>query len=62
MDIDWRKSSFSEQPDGDCVELSSRDGGVFVRESDDPGVVIGTTPQKLRVFLARAKAGVFDAI
>ncbi|MFG2404999.1 DUF397 domain-containing protein [Streptomyces brevispora] len=59
MEIQWRKSSFSEQS-GNCLELAVVGGDVLVRESDDPGVVIRTTPEKLRAFLAGARDGEFD--
>ncbi|WKX71244.1 DUF397 domain-containing protein [Streptomyces sp. XD-27] len=61
MDTHWRKSSFSDQV-GNCVELASCDACVLVRESDDPGVVVEVTPQRLRTFLAAAKAGEFDRL
>ncbi|MEU6279620.1 DUF397 domain-containing protein [Streptomyces sp. NPDC047028] len=59
VDIQWRKSSFSEQS-GNCLELAVVDGQVLVRESDDPGVVVTTTRAKLAAFLAGARAGEFD--
>ncbi|WP_327296251.1 DUF397 domain-containing protein [Streptomyces sp. NBC_01197] len=59
MDIQWRKSSFSEQA-GNCLELAIVDGEVLMRESDDPAVIIRTTPVKLAAFLAGAKSGEFD--
>lgn len=58
MGIRWQKSSFSEHPEGNCLELaSSCDGGILMRESDDPGTVVGLTPESLRAFLADAKVG-----
>jgi hypothetical protein len=59
LEIQWRKSSYSEQS-GNCLELAVVDGKVLVRESDEPGVVVSTTAVKLAAFLARAKAGEFD--
>lgn len=59
MDIQWRKSSYSEQS-GNCLELAVVDGVVLVRESDEPDAVIRTTRAKLAAFLAGAKAGEFD--
>ncbi|MEU2991990.1 DUF397 domain-containing protein [Streptomyces griseoincarnatus] len=61
MDIQWRKSSYSEQS-GNCLELAVVDGQVLVRESDDPDVVVRTTRAKLAAFLAGAKAGEFDEL
>lgn len=56
----WQKSTFSE--DGaNCVELAAApDGTVRLRESDDPEVVVTTTPEKLRAFIRGVKAGEFD--
>ncbi|MGW1106669.1 DUF397 domain-containing protein [Streptomyces sp. NPDC002540] len=59
VEIQWRKSSFSEQA-GNCLEVAVVDGDVLVRESDDPDAVVRTTPSKLAAFLAGAKAGEFD--
>ncbi|WP_371791297.1 DUF397 domain-containing protein [Streptomyces sp. NBC_01471] len=59
MEIQWRKSSFSEQA-GNCLELAVVDGDVLLRESDDPAVIVRTTPAKLAAFLAGAKSGEFD--
>ncbi|MFJ9667263.1 DUF397 domain-containing protein [Streptomyces sp. NPDC101219] len=61
MDIQWRKSSYSEQA-GNCLELAVIDGQVLVRESDEPDVVVRTTRAKLAAFLAGAKAGEFDEL
>lgn len=57
--MDWQKSSFSN-PTGNSVELSSQDGAVLIRESDEPGEVVRTTPEKLAAFFAGVKAGEFD--
>jgi hypothetical protein len=59
LEIEWRKSSYSEQS-GNCLEVAVLDGRILVRESDAPGVVVSTTPAKLAAFLAGAKAGEFD--
>jgi Domain of unknown function (DUF397) len=59
LEIQWRKSSYSEQS-GNCLELAVVDGKVLVRESDEPGVVVSTTPDRLAAFLAGARAGELD--
>ncbi|WP_033322187.1 DUF397 domain-containing protein [Streptomyces yerevanensis] len=59
LEIQWRKASYSEQS-GNCLELAVVDGQILVRESDEPGVVVSTTPAKLAAFLAGAKARKFD--
>ncbi|MFE2845155.1 DUF397 domain-containing protein [Streptomyces scopuliridis] len=61
MEIQWRKSSKSSNAEGsDCLELAEHDGEILMRESDNPDVIIRTTPAKLRAFLDGAKEGEFD--
>lgn len=59
MELHWRKSSFSADT-GSCIEVAESDGWIFLREGDDPEVVVRTTRRKLRAFLEGAKAGEFD--
>ncbi|MEU9114882.1 DUF397 domain-containing protein [Streptomyces sp. NPDC048483] len=57
MQIPWRKSSYSTDADGtNCLELASHDGGILIRESDEPGVVIRTSSATVRAFLADVQA------
>jgi hypothetical protein len=35
-DLEWRKSSYSEEPNNDCVEVSFDGEAVLVRDSKDP--------------------------
>jgi hypothetical protein len=49
-DIPWQKSSFSA-PNGNCLEVSSRLGRVLLRESDEPGTVVGVSPEALHALL-----------
>jgi hypothetical protein len=59
--IDWQKSTFSGGAQGnDCVELAAPGGTIHLRESDNPGVVVTTTPEKLGTFIRGVKAGQFD--
>ena len=42
---DWRKSTFSNDNGGDCVELASGDGTILVRDTMDrrgPVLTVGT--------------------
>ena len=55
----WQKSSYSAAND-ECVEVRSAGGLVEVRESDDGGVIVRTTPARFAAFLQGAKAGEFD--
>ncbi|MFE1749137.1 DUF397 domain-containing protein [Streptomyces anandii] len=59
MELHWRKSSFSADT-GSCIEVAEQDGWIFLREGDDPDVVVRTTRRKLRAFLEGVKAGEFD--
>ncbi|MEU2211056.1 DUF397 domain-containing protein [Streptomyces hygroscopicus] len=61
-DIQWQKSSYSaDGPGNNCVELAHAPGAaVLLRESDDPDVIIATTPAALRQLMERVKAGGFD--
>ncbi|ATW49695.1 DUF397 domain-containing protein [Streptomyces peucetius] len=59
MELHWRKSSFSADT-GACIEVAEGDDCVFLRESDEPDVIVRTTRRKLRAFLEGAKAGEFD--
>jgi hypothetical protein len=58
----WRKSSYSGNNGGDCVEVAGnlRDA-VAVRDSKDPGgPVLVFSPGQWRAFAARVKAGETD--
>ncbi|MEU4895477.1 DUF397 domain-containing protein [Streptomyces sp. NPDC044780] len=57
----WRKSSYSgEDAEHNCVELGRAADAVLLRESDDPNVVITTTPAALRAFTRSVRAGRLD--
>lgn len=60
MEIQWQKSSFSTDSEGNCLELATQGDEVLMRESDKPHVIVRTTQAKLAAFLAGAKAGEFD--
>ncbi|MGW2632631.1 DUF397 domain-containing protein [Streptomyces chattanoogensis] len=62
VEIRWHKSSFSADPEGNCIELASHEGDVLMRESDEPSAVMKITPAKLGAFLASTKAGKLDGI
>ncbi|MEE4583982.1 MULTISPECIES: DUF397 domain-containing protein [Streptomyces violaceusniger group] len=59
--IAWRKSSYSGDA-GNCVDVAASDRAVLLRESDEPGIVLTTTPAALRAFICGAKIGAFDRI
>lgn len=52
----WQKSTYSQEQ-GECVELAEDGGAVLLRESDDPTVVLCTTPTALARFLRAIKRG-----
>ncbi|MGA6160143.1 DUF397 domain-containing protein [Stenotrophomonas sp. NPDC087984] len=56
----WRKSSYSDQNESNCVELARVPDAVLLRESDEPHTVIATTPAALRALTRAARAGRFD--
>jgi hypothetical protein len=59
--VSWRKSSFSGSgQDNNCVEVAaSADGGIYLRESDDPTLILTTTPARLSAFIRAIKSGDF---
>ncbi|GGZ13377.1 DUF397 domain-containing protein [Streptomyces poonensis] len=61
VDIAWRKSSFSEDSDGNCIELAQHGEGVLMRESDAPGAVMAAHAHGLRMLIAAVKAGTADS-
>jgi uncharacterized protein DUF397 len=61
-DADWRKSSYSGNNGGNCVEVAANlPGVVAIRDSKDPdgGVLVFATPE-WRAFIDDAKGGQFD--
>lgn len=54
--LSWQKSSYSPE-EANCVYLArTPDGTIRLRESDDPDVIVHTTPAALRAFLQAVKA------
>lgn len=57
---DWQKSSFSGQG-ANCLHVAAPDTDTIkLCESDDPEVVVTTTPANLKAFILGVKAGEFD--
>lgn len=55
-ELDWQKSTFSGGPQGECVNVATApDGTIRLRESDDPGTVLTTTPDRLAALLQHIK-------
>ncbi|MFJ7911318.1 DUF397 domain-containing protein [Kitasatospora sp. NPDC096204] len=58
----WQKSSFSGDT-ANCIYVAAvSGGGVKLRESDDPDVVIIMPPAVLGALLDGVKAGEFDQL
>lgn len=58
----WRKSSYSGNAGGDCVEVADLAAVVAVRDSKDPqGPALGFSPAAFRAFVAAAANGEFGA-
>jgi hypothetical protein len=58
----WRKSSYSANGNGDCVELAVLpDGQVGIRDSKHPERgYLSVTRSELQAWIAGVKAGEFD--
>jgi hypothetical protein len=59
--IEWRKSRYSGQEGGSCVELADLSGAVGVRDSknpDGPGLVF--SHRELGSLVTRVKSGDLD--
>jgi hypothetical protein len=58
--LNWQKSSYSAAA-ANCVYVATADDGtVKLRESDDAGTILTTTPANLHTFIRGVKAGEFD--
>lgn len=54
----WRKSSYSSDTGGDCVEVADLTAHVAVRDSKNPGgPAFLTTPAAFTAFVAAAAEG-----
>ena len=54
----WRKSSYSAQAQGNCVEVATNMPGIAVRDSKDPsGPILRFSANAWRTFLNEVKSG-----
>ncbi|MGY0023619.1 DUF397 domain-containing protein [Streptomyces sp. cg35] len=54
----WRKSSYSGNTGGDCIEVAAPTGTVAIRDSKDPGRGhFQVTPTAFGAFVAAAARG-----
>ncbi|MFE7115094.1 DUF397 domain-containing protein [Streptomyces sp. NPDC057654] len=59
----WQKSSFSGGGEEEnCVEVGISVGRIHLRESDNPGVAVTTTPLALAGLLRLLREGFFPGI
>ena len=55
-ELHWQKSTFSGNPQGDCLYIAAApDGTIRLRESDTPGTVLIAAPRELAALLAGIK-------
>ncbi|MFE5582679.1 DUF397 domain-containing protein [Kitasatospora sp. NPDC056531] len=57
--LNWQRSSFSGEKTN-CLEIASEGELVYIRESDNPDLVVTTTRTKLNAWILGAKDGEFD--
>jgi hypothetical protein len=57
-DAEWRRASRCAA--GECVEISSRDGFVMIRDSTEGATVLRCSSEAWRVFTEAIRAGEFD--
>lgn len=54
--MNWRKSSYSGDNSGNCIEVADHSSRVFVRDTQDrTGPVLRYTPDAWRVFAEQVK-------
>lgn len=59
----WRKSSYSDDTGGNCVELAETDDGILLRNSNHPDDgALTLTRAELAAWLKRCKAGEYDHV
>ena len=56
--VAWRKSSFCVQ--GECAEVTDKNGMILLRSSLAPRTVVRYTPEEFRALRLGIKAGEFD--
>ncbi|AGP54470.1 DUF397 domain-containing protein [Streptomyces rapamycinicus] len=59
---DWQKSSYSQEGSACLYVAVPAPHTVRLRESDEPDVILTTTPATLGTFIHAAKAGTLDRL
>ncbi|MBD0690820.1 DUF397 domain-containing protein [Streptomyces sp. CBMA123] len=57
--LNWQRSSFGTDQ-ANYLEIASAGDLVYIRESDNPDLVVTTTRKKLNAWILGAKDGEFD--
>ncbi|WP_324618151.1 DUF397 domain-containing protein [Streptomyces sp. RTd22] len=58
----WQKSSYSQEGSACLYVAAPAPHTIALRESDEPDVILTTTPATLGTFIRAAKAGAFDGL
>ncbi|MBL1115014.1 DUF397 domain-containing protein [Streptomyces sp. 4503] len=59
---DWQKSSYSQEGSACLYIAAPAAHTIALRESDEPDVILTTTPATLGTFIRAAKGGAFDGL
>jgi hypothetical protein len=60
--IDWQSPSYCGEGES-CLNIATpTSDAIKIRESNDPDIILTTTPAALSVFIRAAKAGQFDRL
>lgn len=62
MPHDWQKSSYSQEGSACLYVAAPAPHTIALRESDEPDVILTTTPAALGTFIRAAKGGAFDGL
>nr|WP_276319261.1 DUF397 domain-containing protein [Streptomyces luteoverticillatus] len=54
--MEWQKSSFSTDSEGNCVELARFDDRIAIRESDTPATVLRTRSRSVAALIEWQKS------
>jgi hypothetical protein len=61
MEGNWKKSSYSQGGDANCVELACTEQGLLVRDSKAPlGGMLSVADTSASAFLVAVKAGLYQ--
>ncbi|MEU9792533.1 DUF397 domain-containing protein [Streptomyces sparsogenes] len=58
----WQRSSFCGGGGNNCIEVTTADSGIAIRESAEPEAILTTDRTALRAFVLGVKEGRFDQL